>query len=133
MSTASVLPAAISVRGAADQPTELTLEASDAGLTGVLLDDDKDGIAGEGDLLSSEPGAGELASDEMRLGDDLLLVGGIAVERDHLEPIEERPRDRFEHVRRGNEQHLRQVEVDLEVVVAERVVLGRIENLEQGA
>ena len=35
-------------------------------------------------------------------------------------------------VRRGDEQHLREVEVDLEVVVAERVVLRRVEHLEQG-
>ena len=35
------------------------------------------------------------------------------------------------HVGRGDEQHPRQVEVDLEVVVAERVVLRRVEHLEQ--
>ena len=36
-----------------------------------------------------------------------------------------------EHVGGGDEQHVGQVEVDLEVVVAERVVLRRVEHLEQ--
>ena len=35
-------------------------------------------------------------------------------------------------VRRGDEDHLGEVEFDVEVVVAERVVLGRVEHLEQG-
>ena len=38
----------------------------------------------------------------------------------------------LEHVGGGEEQHVGQVEVDLEVVVAERVVLRRVEHLEQG-
>ena len=40
--------------------------------------------------------------------------------------------DGVEHVGGGDEQHAGQVEVDLEVVVPERVVLGRVEHLEQG-
>ena len=41
------------------------------------------------------------------------------------------PGDGVEHVGGGDEQHVRQVEVDLEVVVAERVVLRGVEHLEQ--
>ena len=40
-------------------------------------------------------------------------------------------RNRIEHVRRRDEQHLRQIERHVEVVIAERVVLLRIEHLEQ--
>ena len=36
------------------------------------------------------------------------------------------------HVRRGQEQHVGQVEVDFEVVIAEGVVLRRVQHLEQG-
>ena len=39
---------------------------------------------------------------------------------------------RVDHVRGGEEQHVGQVELDLQVVVAERVVLRRVEHLEQG-
>ncbi len=40
-------------------------------------------------------------------------------------------RNRIEHVRRGDEQHLGQIERHVEVVIAERVVLLRIEHFEQ--
>ena len=39
--------------------------------------------------------------------------------------------DGLEHVRGRQEQHVRQVEVELQVVVAERVVLRGVEHLEQ--
>jgi hypothetical protein len=58
-------------------------------------------------------------------------VLGVAVDADDLHPVEQRARDGVDHVGRGDEQHPRQVEVDLEVVVAEGVVLGRVEHLEQ--
>ena len=46
-------------------------------------------------------------------------------------PVEQGPGDGVDHVGRGDEQHLGQVEVHLEVVVPEGVVLGRVEHLEQ--
>ena len=62
-----------------------------------------------------------------------LLVLGVAVEPDDLHAVEQRAGDRLGHVRGRDEQDLGQVEVDLEVVVAERVVLRRVEHLEQRA
>src|SRR5690606_10699368 len=41
------------------------------------------------------------------------------------------PRDVVQHVRRADEEHLAQVERDVEIVIAERRVLLRIEHLEQ--
>ncbi len=64
-------------------------------------------------------------------GDEDLLVLGVPVELDQLHPVEQRAWDRLEHVGRGQEHHVGQVELDLEVVVAERVVLRRVEHLEQ--
>ena len=55
----------------------------------------------------------------------------VAGERDDLHAIEQRRVNRAELVRRRDEQHARQVDVDLEVVIAERVVLRRVEHLEQ--
>ena len=60
-----------------------------------------------------------------------LLVLGVAVQADQLHPVEQRLGDGLDHVGRGDEQHVGQVELDLEVVVAERVVLRRVEHLEQ--
>ena len=49
----------------------------------------------------------------------------------HLHAIEERAGDRLGHVPGRDEEDLREVELDVEVVVAERVVLRRVEHLEQ--
>ena len=59
-----------------------------------------------------------------------LLVLGVAREADHFHPVEQRRRN-VHRVRGRDEHHVRQVEVDLDVVVAERVVLLRVEHLEQ--
>ena len=69
----------------------------------------------------------------MPLGDRDLLVLGVAVDPDDLHPVEQRSRDRLRDVRRRDEQHLGQIEVHVEVVIAERVVLRGIEDLEQRA
>ena len=63
--------------------------------------------------------------------DEDLLVLGVPVELDQLHPVKQRARDGVEHVGRGQEDHVGQVELDLEVMVPERVVLGRVEHLEQ--
>ena len=61
-----------------------------------------------------------------------LLVGRVAVEADDLHAVEQRPGDRLGLVRRRDEDHLGEVDLDVEVVVAERRVLSRVEHLEQG-
>ncbi len=43
----------------------------------------------------------------------------------------QRRRHRVQHVRRADEQHLRQIERHVEIVIAERVVLLRIQRLQQ--
>ena len=68
---------------------------------------------------------------QVPVGDEHLLVVGVSVETDEVHPVEQWRRDRVGHVGRGEEHHLGQIEVDFEVVVAERVVLGGIEDLEQ--
>ena len=83
------------------------------------------------DLVAVQGGALQLAPDQVMAGDGHLLVLGVAVEADDLHPVEQRTGDGVDHVGGGDEQHLGQVQLDLEVVVAEGVVLGRVEHLEQ--
>ena len=60
-----------------------------------------------------------------------LLVLGVARESDDLHAVAERRDDRVLDVRGGNEDHLREVVGNLEVVVAERVVLLGVKDLEE--
>lgn len=62
-----------------------------------------------------------------------LLVLGVAVEQHDLHAVEQRRGDGVRDIRSGQEQHVGQVELELEVVVAERVVLSRVEHFQQGA
>ncbi len=64
------------------------------------------------------------------LRDGDLLVLGVAGQADHFHAVEQRRRN-VERVRGGDEHHVGQVVLDLDVVIDERVVLLRIEHLEQ--
>ena len=60
-----------------------------------------------------------------------LLELGVAGELQHFHAVAQRLRNRVEHVRRADEHHVREVVLDVEVVIEEGVVLLRIEHLEQ--
>ena len=79
-----------------------------------------------------QAGALELPWQQVALGDEDLLVLGVAVEAHQLHPVEQRRGDGVGDVGGGDEDHVAEVELDLEVVVAERVVLRGVEHLEQG-
>ena len=60
-----------------------------------------------------------------------LLLLGVAGQLEHFHAVAQRPGNRVEHVGGGDEQHLGQVERHVQVVIAEGVVLLRVEHLEQ--
>ncbi len=71
------------------------------------------------ELRALQAGRGELLRQQVALGDRELLGLGVARELDRVHPVEERAGDRVERVRGADEQHLREVERQVEVVVAE--------------
>ena len=81
--------------------------------------------------VAVSPAARLFRADEMRLGDGELLVLGVAGQDDDLEPVAQRVRDAGRVVGGGGEQHLREVEGELDEGVAEAVVLRGVEDLEQ--
>ena len=83
--------------------------------------------------VGRQPVGFELLGDDVLLGDEGLLLLAVAGELEHLQPVEQGGGDRLEHVRRGDEHDLRQVEVDVQVMVAEgRVLLGVEDFQERG-
>ena len=77
-----------------------------------------------------EPVRLDLLRHEVALRDPELLVLGVAGERDDVHAVEQRAGNRVDRVRGADEEHLREVERQVEVVVAERPVLLRVEHLE---
>ena len=74
---------------------------------------------------------GELLRHQVALGDLQLLLAGVAGDLQHLHAVAQRRRDRVEHVGRGDEDDVRQIEGHLQVVIGEGGVLLRVEHLEQ--
>ena len=71
-----------------------------------------------------------LLRQQVLLRDVHLLVFRVTGQTDDFHAIEQRRRN-VQAVRRADEHHLRQVEIDLEVMVVERGVLLRVEHFEQ--
>jgi hypothetical protein len=103
-----------------------------AGLTRVLGHDRAEQRVADLDLVGGEAVALELARPQIAARDRHLLARGVAVEADHLHPVQQRAWDRVGEVGGGDEHHVAQVELHVEVVIAEAVVLRRVEHLEQG-
>ena len=117
----------------AQRLADLALEVAHAGFARVVRDDLAQRRLGDLDLAVLDAVRLHLALDQIALGDLQLLDVGVAGEADDLHAVAQRPRDGVEHVRRGDEHHARQVVGHAEIVVAERVVLLRVQHLEQAA
>ena len=74
----------------------------------------------------------ELLRDQVGAGDRGLLVGGVAGELDDLQAVAQRGGHGAEIVRGAEEDHLGEVEGELQVVVDEGPVLLGVEDLQQG-
>ena len=118
-------------RALARDARDLPLEIAQPGLARVVVDDEAQGRVRELERLVVEAGGGELARQHVAARDLELLLFGVAGEADDLHAIAERLGDRIGGVGGGDEQHLRQVVGDAEVVIAEGGVLLGIEHLEQ--
>ena len=81
-------------------------------------------------LVLLQPVVLHLLGNEVLLRDRDLLVLRVAREPDHLHAIEQRRRN-IQGVRRGNEHHVGQVVLDLDVVIDEGRVLLGVEHLQQ--
>ena len=117
--------------GLAQERPERALERADARLARVLAQHLADRVLRDRRLVIQQPVLGALAWHEVAGCDRDLLVVGVAVELEDLEAVVERVRDLVGHVGRGDEQHLREIDFDVEVVVAERRVLRGVEHLEE--
>ena len=131
MTGSSASPEA-SLRGDLPQhPADGPLQRAHARLAGVLGGQPVQGLVGQRHVGRVKTGPLQLPGQQVPAGDRHLLGLGVAVQRDRLHPVHERLRDRLGHVGGRDEQHVGQVQLDLEVVVAERVVLRRVQHLEQ--
>ena len=113
------------------QRAQLPLQLPDARFARVVGDDEAQHRVVHRHFVGPQAIPLDLPRPQMPAGNGHLLVSRVAVEPDHLHAVEQRRRNRIGDVRGRDEQHLREIELDVEIVIAERVVLRRVEHLEQ--
>ncbi len=99
-----------------------------------MLDDELEGILVEAYLRRNlvESGAFQLFRYEMALGNLCLLFGDVAAYFYQLHTVEERTRNDAQVIGCGDEEHLGEVVIHIEIIVMEGIVLFRVQHFEQG-
>ncbi len=115
----------------AEHPRDRPLQRAHSRLAGVLAGEPAQRLLLHRDVGGGQAGLVELAGQQVVTGDRDLLVLGVAVERHDLHAVEQRAGDGLQDVGGRQEEHVRQVELHLQVVVAEGVVLRGVEDLQQ--
>ena len=102
------------------------------GFAGVVGGDLAQRRVGDRDLLGGQCRAVALPGQQVVAGDGHLVVLGVAVDLHQFHAVQQGRRDVLDHVGGRQEHHVGQVQILVQVVVAERVVLRRIQHLQQG-
>ena len=82
------------------------LQFADARLPRVVAHNVAHRILGKLDLLGRDSVLLDLPRNQVPVGDVHLLLFAVALQGDHLHPVQQRRRHRVQHVRRADEQHL---------------------------
>ena len=110
---------------------DFALQIANAGFARVVLDQVREALVGELDLLGVEPGRFHLLLHEETLGDFELFEFGVAREADDFHAVLQGRRNGVQHVGRGDEEDLREIVFHVEVVIDEHVILFGVEHFEQ--
>ncbi len=116
---------------AAHDACDAAVEGAHARLAGVLLDDPANRLDGYFHLRRLQPMLFLLLRDEVALCDLHLLLGRITADVDDLHAVEQSGLNGGERVGSGNEHHLGEVVLHLQIVIVESGVLLRIEHFQQ--
>ena len=118
-------------RHLASHPADRLFQKAHARFARVAADDLLERRIGQDELLRRQTGLLKLPRHDVALGDlDLFLVA-VAGEPEDFQAIEQGARDRVQAICRRDEEDLRQIERKIEVVVAERMVLSRVEDFQK--
>src|SRR4029079_6338181 len=111
--------------------SDLACEIADAGFASVVTNYFEDAFIREIKLLELETVAFSLFRHEVSFCNLEFFAFRITGETEYLETILKRGRNRMQHVCRGDEEYFREIVFDVEITLLQRVVLFRIEHLEQ--
>src|SRR5271165_5036571 len=111
---------------------DLALQVAYPGFAGEAVNDLAQGVIREFQLLEIfDAVLGSLLGDEVLVRDVQLFFAGVARQFDHFHAVAQRLGYWVHPVGRGDEEHLRQIEGHVQIVVTERVVLLGVQNFHQ--
>ncbi len=113
------------------QAAERPLELAHARFARVTADDGQDRFVGNDQLLGRQAGVFAATGEQKTLRDLEFFLVAVASEADQLHPVQQGPRNGLGRVGGGDEEDSRQVERQIEIVVAKRRVLGRVEDFQE--
>ena len=111
--------------------SNLALQVANARFPRIGADKGCDGLVGELEVLFREPRLRHLLLDQKLFRNLNLFQLRVTVQPQHFHAILQRGRNRVDHVRGGDEEHLREVVLHIQVVVDEHEILLGIEDFEQ--
>ncbi|OPZ86875.1 MAG: hypothetical protein BWY76_00743 [bacterium ADurb.Bin429] len=110
---------------------DFALQVAHASLAGIGGDDRLQRIRREVRFILRQAVFAALARHQVAFGDLQLFHFGVAGQADDFHAVLQRRRDGLQHVRGADEEHLGEVERNLQVVIAEGEVLRRVEHFQQ--
>ena len=110
-------------RDFAGEIADRAFELAYAGFARVSCRQQIDRVVGDLELVFLQAVFFDLARDQILLGDVAVFPVAVTGELDDLHAVAQRHRDRSELIRRRDKENLRQIERQIEIVIAERVVL----------
>ncbi len=81
-------------------------------------------------FLGSQTGFLQPSRPEVPQGDFAFLPLAVSIQPDDFHTVEQGLRERLQRIRRCDEKHFRQIERQIQIVVPERMVLRRVQNLQ---
>src|SRR2546430_8402887 len=99
------------------QGPQLPLELADARLARVAGDDQAQHSVLDRYFVHAQTVPFDLARPQIAASDRDLLFGRVAIEADHFHTVEQWSWNGLGHVRCGNEQHMREIELDIQVMI----------------
>ena len=111
---------------------DFLVEFANARLASVVLYHSLYGVFTEFHLPFVHAHVLQFLGDEVSFGDFYLFLSEVAADLNQFHSVEEWSGDGADVVGRCDEHHLREVVVEVNVVVVEGIVLFRVEHLEQG-
>ncbi len=111
---------------------DLALQVSHAGFAGIMLRNIEQTFLAEADILFFHARIFHTARNQVTPGNFGLFAHCITAELQHFHAVKQRRGDWVEHVGRGDKNHTRQVEGQIEIVIGKGIVLRRVQHFEQG-